>query len=69
VQSLPLPLAMSSKVLQILTLIRTKDSGAVSAATWGMATYTAGGQIYITAHSSLLYPICSHAYHMNKELT
>lgn len=34
------PVSIVSKLLQIMTLLRTRDAGNVSAVTWGMATYS-----------------------------
>ncbi|XP_070195664.1 solute carrier family 66 member 3-like isoform X2 [Littorina saxatilis] len=38
--SLVTPISMSSKLLQIATLLRSKDAGTLSATTWGLATYS-----------------------------
>ena len=52
-----MPVAASSKVIQLYSIISARDSGQVSAATWTIASYAASGMIFCFTMNRCLF-IC-----------
>ena len=53
-------MSVSSKLFQIVALLRSEDAGTVSAATWALATYGTLGNYICTALSSKLNTGVNH---------